>query len=439
MTRSTRAALCLALALTPAPAYGQADPIADEPLRLFFDCTTMGCFDPDFFRREVPVVSWVNDRQVADLHVLVTSQATGGGGRLYTMAFIGLGALEGEGQELTVSTRADATEDERRNAVAERLKLGLVRYLAGTPAAEQIRVSMGPPPGGPGGPGGPPSGAQIDDPWNFWTFRINGNWFSFGESSVSTSNAFGSVNADRVTEAWKVNIGSNFSRYLQTFQYTDTAGVDRTVRELQREWGVEASLVRSVGPQWAIGLRTDVGGSDFLNQSLRVAVKPGLEYNFYPYAESSRRSLTLQYLVGPMRFEYDYPTIYEKEVETTVQQSLVARLSLIQPWGRWSTSLTGNQYLHETNRYSVSASGNFNIRIFRGFSIRMSGSYTWIRDQIYLSSEGATDEQVLLRQRQLATNFRYNTSIGIEYRFGSIFNSVVNPRFGGSGGEVFFF
>ena len=62
------------------------------------------------------------------------------------------------------------------------------------------------------------------------------------------------------------------------------------------------------------------------------------------------------------------------------------------------------------------------------------GNYEWIRDQLYISAAGATEEQILLRQRALATDFNYYTSFGISYRFGSIFNNVVNPRFGGSTG-----
>jgi hypothetical protein len=69
-----------------------------------------------------------------------------------------------------------------------------------------------------------------------------------------------------------------------------------------------------------------------------------------------------------------------------------------------------------------------------------NANYQWLRDQLYLSAKGATAEQILLRQRQLETSYRYFYNIGIQYRFGSIFNNVVNPRFGGpGGGEVFFF
>ena len=64
---------------------------------------------------------------------------------------------------------------------------------------------------------------------------------------------------------------------------------------------------------------------------------------------------------------------------------------------------------------------------------------TRTRDQIYLPKGEATTEEILVRQRQLATGYQYFLNFGISYSFGSIFNNIVNPRFGGGGGNFFFF
>ena len=40
-------------------------------------------------------------------------------------------------------------------------------------------------------------------------------------------------------------------------------------------------------------------------------------------------------------------------------------------------------------------------------------------------------------QRQLLTGYQYFFNFGINYSFGSIFNNIVNPRFGGGGGFDF--
>ena len=438
MVRSTWVAVHLVVALTPAGAHArQVEPGTEAPLRLFFDCTTMGCFDPDFFRREVPVVSWVNDRQVADLHVLVTSQATGGGGRLYTMAFLGLGELEGQDQELTVSTAGDATEDERRNAVADRLKIGLVRYLAGTPAADRIRVSIEPPPGGPGGPpgGGGASGAQVDDPWNFWTFRIGVNGFLNGESSYSSANYSGNFTADRVTDAWKIQYANSYSR--QRSEY-DVGEDEPRVISLVESWRSNLQLVRSLSPKWSAGVTGGVGRNSRLNEHFRWNVSPGVEYDFVPYSESSRRLITLAGLLNVRHWDYSDETIYFKNRETRLAAQLIATINQVQPWGNGRVSLSWSQYLHNRAHNQLSLEGFLSVRVFRGFSVRLNGFYARIRDQLYLPIEDATTAEILLRQQALETSYNYFMSFGVSYQFGSIFNNVVNPRFG-SVGESFFF
>ena len=69
------------------------------------------------------------------------------------------------------------------------------------------------------------------------------------------------------------------------------------------------------------------------------------------------------------------------------------------------------------------------MRLFKGFSFNIYGDYSRIRDQINLRKGGASEEEVLLRQRQLATGFEYFAGFGVTYRFGSIYNNIVNPRF----------
>ena len=66
----------------------------------------------------------------------------------------------------------------------------------------------------------------------------------------------------------------------------------------------------------------------------------------------------------------------------------------------------------------------------------MFGEFSRTRDQIYLPRGEASTEEILLRQRQLLTGYQYFFNFGISYSFGSIFNNIVNPRFGGGGGGL---
>ena len=45
---------------------------------VFFDCEGPRCNEREYFRTEIDWVNWVNVRENADVHVIMTSQTTGG-------------------------------------------------------------------------------------------------------------------------------------------------------------------------------------------------------------------------------------------------------------------------------------------------------------------------------------------------------------------------
>jgi hypothetical protein len=53
-----------------------------------------------------------------------------------------------------------------------------------------------------------------------------------------------------------------------------------------------------------------------------------------------------------------------------------------------------------------------------------------MHDQLALVKGGATREEILLKRKELASTYTYFTYFGLSYTFGSIYNNVVNPRFG---------
>jgi hypothetical protein len=74
--------------------------------------------------------------------------------------------------------------------------------------------------------------------------------------------------------------------------------------------------------------------------------------------------------------------------------------------------------------------GEVNVRIARGLSLNIEASASRIRDQLSLPRRNASPEEVLLRLRQLQSDFETRVEFGVEYRFGSAFAAIVNPRFG---------
>ena len=101
-------------------------------------------------------------------------------------------------------------------------------------------------------------------------------------------------------------------------------------------------------------------------------------------------------------------------------------------WGSINTSLSGSDYWHDLSKYNVDLYSSLNIRVLKGLSVRLSGGASLIRNQISLKKEGASYEEILLRQQQVATDYNFWMSAGISYTFGSIYNNVVNTRIQGA-------
>jgi hypothetical protein len=80
-------------------------------------------------------------------------------------------------------------------------------------------------------------------------------------------------------------------------------------------------------------------------------------------------------------------------------------------------------------RRRVEFFGHTSVRLFEGFSLQFLAVYDVVRDQLSLPKGEATLEEILLRQRELATDYNFSTSIAITYTFGSKFTNIVNTRF----------
>ncbi|MCD6177316.1 MAG: hypothetical protein J7K29_05725, partial [Candidatus Cloacimonetes bacterium] len=73
---------------------------------------------------------------------------------------------------------------------------------------------------------------------------------------------------------------------------------------------------------------------------------------------------------------------------------------------------------------------NVSWKIYKGLSLDLWGNAARVHDQLSLAAGDVTTEELLLRQKELQTQYTYFLSIGLSYSFGSIYNNIVNPRFG---------
>lgn len=405
------------------------DPGGEPAVRVYVDCQTGGC-DQEFFRSEMDYLDWMRDREDADVHILVTSQQTGAGGRRYTLRFIGRGEFDGSESSLEADTRQDATREDQRGALARTIALGLVPYLAQTPLAERLSLRYQAPEG---------SETRVttsseEDPWNFWVFTLSGRGFFNGQSTFTSQDLNTSVSANRTTEDLKVRLGVNLNYSENEFDLSD--GVLTTI---ERNLAFNGLFAWSLGEHWAAGSQLAASSSTFTNHRTLLRLAPTLEYNLFPYSESTSRELTFSYQVAASQADYFEETIFERASETILDQRLRTTLDVKEPWGSVRLSLEGAAFLDDFDKNRVTLFGNANFRLVRGLSLDVFGSYSRVRDQVFLSRAGASDEDVLLRLRQLQTDFTYFTSVGLRYTFGSIFNNVVNSRLDNLGGNSFFF
>jgi hypothetical protein len=89
-----------------------------------------------------------------------------------------------------------------------------------------------------------------------------------------------------------------------------------------------------------------------------------------------------------------------------------------------------SHYFHDFSKSGLSVSGNLSLRVVQRLSWDLHADASRTRNQLSLPKREATTDEILLRQRQLATSYNYGLWIGLSYTFGSIYSSFVNPRFG---------
>lgn len=389
-------------------------------IRVFLDC---GHFcDFDHFRRMVPYVDYVRDRRDAKVHVLVTRQRTGGG-REFVFNFIGLEEFEGKLDTLKYVSSSTDTDDERRDGLVQTFTLGLMPFLVGTPIAARISVVYE----APSVDAEQVTATPETDPWNFWVFSARVGGFLQGESRTSNLNLNSSLRANRTTEEWKILIRANGFYSRSRFDLSD----DSSLINITKNYSGRFELINSVTNHWSVGFMTSASKFTFLNRDIRLEFQPAVEYNFFPYDESTRRQLTFLYKLGVAYINYEETTIFGRDEETRPISSVGAGYSVRQQWGSAAVSVEASAFVNDLSKHRIDFFTQFRFRIVRGLDFNMYARFSRIKDQIHLSAAGISEAEILTRQKELGTDFRYFGNFSLSYTFGSIFNNVVNPRMEG--------
>jgi hypothetical protein len=384
--------------------------------KIYIDCSSC---DLEFIKTEITFVNYVRDRNEAEVHVLITTQSTAGGGTEYTLSLSGQNGFAGLDDTVTYFAKGTDTSDEIRRGLVRTLELGLMSYVARRPIAGRIAVSYA---------SEEKAGAATADPWKSWLFNVGGSGYFNGQESTSSHSFDLNLSASRITPDIKLRLGltAGFQRNRYTYE-------DADIVSTQESYAANGLFVKSLGEHWSMGAAVDALSSTYQNIGLSLAPAPAVEYDLFPYSQSTRRQLRFLYKLSVAFVRYQETTIYDKLRETLLQESLAVTLDVKEKWGSVSTTLSGSHYFHDFSKNNVGLGAVVQLNIFKGFNAVIVGGGQRVRDQLALVKGDASLEEIILRRRQMETTYSYYAMVGVSYTFGSIFTNVVNPRFGSLG------
>ncbi|MCU0325305.1 MAG: hypothetical protein MUF45_08645 [Spirosomaceae bacterium] len=390
---------------------------APSTLKIFLNCSRTRCYD-EYLRTELTFFEFVRDMEQADVQIMIINQPTGSGGRTYQLNFIGQKSFESIRDTLFFSTKQTDTEDITRKLFLQTIRRGLVRYIIDSELFEQITVNY------------PKKKNQESavkkDPWNAWVFNNSVNGSANGESNRRNFNLNTSFRINRVTKDNKFSFNSYYNQRINGVKVDSTFNVAKVY-----DYGFNSIYVKSFSEHWSVGGFYKGFHSLYQNLDFSQSLAPAIEYNIYPISEFTKHQLRWIYQTGVRKLDYIESTVFDKLKETLPYHQLTGIYGVTEPWGSFSAELSGYQYLHDIEKYRMSLELDVSWRVLEGLFLRFYGYASQVKNQISLAKSKGDAAQVLLGGRQLPTTFSYNTSFGISYTFGSINNSVVNPRFSG--------
>ena len=399
------------------PVKGQAD-LADRDtirrgaIKVFLDCRRC---DMNYIKEEIPYINYVRDVKEAQVYILVTDQDAGSGGDQFTYNFQGQGKFTGMNDTMVFTSSPDQTWPIIREKSTNMIKMGLMRYVARTALVNEITISHN----------RLLRVEEVKDNWNNWVIELQTSPRFNAEQTYRNLNLHNSIEVSRITKELKLEISADQSFNQQRFIEDDN---DTTyVRSSKR---IDNLIVKSFGEHWSAGLRYNLESSTWENYKFNTEFLPALEYNLFPYSEATHKQLRFQYYAGVQLSWYNDTTLFNKMEETLYREGVRIAYQIQEKWGNINMSLYGSHYFHDFSKNNIGLYGYVRVRVFKGLSFSLNGGAGYINNRINLNKGELSEAERLLRLKQQASNYVVWGGGSLTYIFGSIYNNVVNPRFG---------
>jgi hypothetical protein len=387
--------------------------LSNKRLNLYLDCRTY-C-DVAYFKSQINYINYVRDPELADIHLLITRYPLANNGTQYTFNFIGKGALEKVNNVFTKDYPPGIPLDKLRKGFVQQINLGLVAYLVHTDIdinlsikEDDVHIE---------------SVEDQEDPWNFWVFEVYTSGNLRKESQRRTFQLSSGVEMARVTENWRITQDVYFRGTYRKIKKSE----EDIISNLRR-FGIYGKAVKSIDDHWSVGVFESIYASTFNNIQAGMRFGFASEYSIFPYPEVANREFTIAYHFGYNNQNYLEETIFGKLGETLWDQSILLSLRLRQPWGSIYSSLRGKTFIQDFSKNNLEMKNTVSFRLIKGLSLDLRANFEIINDQLSIPKGEATLEEVLLQQKQLASDYDLFLSMGFRYNFGSIYNNIVNTR-----------
>jgi len=388
------------------------DSIKQEAPNVYLDCYFC---DLDHIKREIHYVNYVRDRKDADVHIIGARERAGNGGRRYTFFLLGQNGYSNLMDTLRFNVGPDVSEEETRTRILHAFRTGLTAYLVKTPLWQNLNISYAK---------SAEDQEEVEDKWNYWVFEVSADGRLDIEESQKGYDLSGELQANKVTEDVKVEFQFD-SDYDKNIYEVNSHSITSIHRSYDFDW----LYVRSLSDHWSAGASGSIYSSKYRNMAISYRAAPAVEFNVFPYSESTTRQLTILYRP---RWEYNFyndTTLFNKIRENLFRESLAIDYEVKKKWGSIDFSLNLSHYFHDFSKNRVSFHSSVSLNLVKGLNVYFYGRASLIHDQLSLPKGEASTEEILTRQQELATNYQYYTSVGLSYTFGSMYNNVVNPRF----------
>lgn len=410
---STRLMLYFLIFFSAYVGFSQEEAQKGEPIKLFIDCSC----ERSYIRQEIKFASHVRDQALANVRLFIYDIANGSGGRTYKLEFAGSDGFADIVNHKSYDTNSNMSPDDVRKGLVVTIKSGLLKYVMASELNDKIiyRVSDE----------GLAKRQDIDfdDPWNNWLFEVYGEARLDKESSRNSFRYEFGLQTDRVTEKWRIRGDLEMNRYSSRYVQDDEEFVSK-----RKRYSGAGSIVRSLSDHWSAGIFGSARYDTYTNLDLALRLTPAVEYNIFDYHEVLRREITFAYKIGLVYNDYIETTIFGEDMETLFNHSLDVQARFRQPWGNLYSRLVASCFLNDFSKNRAQFNSSVSLRVFKGLAVRFSGKLEFIQDQINLPAGEASLEDVLLQQKQIATNFETGFNVGLSYTFGSAFNNIINTR-----------